>query len=444
MWAVVTMLVGLVGLAVPPPPGARDPDVAAAPITRLLVLDRCAEGCTFTESNANDSRTGETWLGGYPEGTVYTIQPFALGDALWDEVLACVTEIYAPYDIIVTDERPGGTTAFHQAVVAGVDDDLGISGTWGGVGPLWSDCSFHDRTISFTFANSLPPDALIICSVVAQETAHGFGLEHSFDCANPMTYLNACGRQFFRNKHDECGEYAVRDCMCGDGQNTHEKLLDGFGANDVPLPAPAMTLDEPVAGAVVAAGGTFAIRATGVPGDARGLGRAEVYYNGHLWDWQDATRDQTVFELASPPNLPDGVIDVEVRIYNDLRTTWATSTARITRGAACTSEATCLPGQHCGDGRCYWDPPTGVLGDACDHAEYCVSQLCVADQCSQECTGTDIAACPVGFHCTSGFCLADEVEPGGCCSAAPDRPGALLAQLGLAGLVLGGVLRRRR
>jgi hypothetical protein len=431
-------------------PAGQEPAVAAADIAKIIFLNRCTGGCTFEKGPASSSMLNVTILGGGPVGSMYTVPEFGYGDALWDEIVACVQETYAPYDVVVTDVDPGTTTPHHEAVVGGYADAIGYDPQQvGGVGPLYGDCSLHDNTVSFTFPNSFPADARIICAVIAQETGHGFGIEHSLNCADPMTYLPSCGLQYFRNEIMPCGEYAVRQCMCGGGQqNVHSEMFGVFGPNPTPLPSPEVSLAVPQPGAIVTSGFTIGLGAT----SRRGVGKIELWFNGWLWATEETDTEETTWILNAPTGLPDGVIDLEVRVYNDLETVYGTRTVTVSKGAGCTSADSCLNGQRCDAGRCLWDPPVGALGDDCDYAEYCTSLRCEAGQCTQPCFVNVQGECPVDFECvppdeagTTGFCLELGGEDGGgCCSTGGSTPGALAAQLALVGIVLGGALRRRR
>jgi hypothetical protein len=431
------------GYVVIPPTGPATPH---APISNIIFLNRCAGGCTFTQGNASDARTNLTILGTGPVGTPYALPEFPYGDAVWNEIVACVREIYAPYDAVVTDVDPGPQVLHHEGVVpGGLADAIGQDpAVYGGIAPLWGDCRLLENTVSFTFANAFSPDPTSICAVVAQETGHAFGLEHSFNCADPMTYLPACGLQFFRDGLEPCGEFAERPCMCGGfSQNVHGRLDALFGPNPAPLPAPAVTITVPLDGASVAAG--FSVEVDAI--DRRGLHRVELWLNGWLWTTTPAMRGQTRFVFPEPAGVPGGVIDVEIRAYNDLQSAIGTRRITVTKGAPCASADTCAAGQRCDGGRCLWDPAVGELGDRCDYPQYCTSGICEAGECAEPCIAAGTGGCPSGYECvaedgtTDGLCLATAA---GCCSAAGGGLGGLAAQAGLAGLVLGVTLSRRR
>jgi hypothetical protein len=449
--------------AMTPIPERSGDAAAVGDVSNILFLNRCAGGCTYYQSTGtlSNSLAHQTWLGGdFNDGGVgsgaigqeYNFPEFPYGDASWDAVVACVQETYRPYNVVVTDVDPGSTVAHHDAVVAGDPSHLGLPDSIGGVGPLYGSngtCEAHDNTVSFTFANVWGDDPIFICSVIAQESAHGFGLEHAFNCSDPLTYLNACGRQFFRNEAVPCGEFTERPCSCTGGgasrQNTHTRLLNIFGPNPVPMDPPTVTLSQPANGATVQQ--QFTIAASG--SDVRGLGKAEVLFNGYEWMEAEAERGQSLFVFTAPENLPDGVIDVEVRVYNDLETVYGGRVATVTKGAPCTTADTCLTGQRCDAGKCLWDPPAGALGDECAFDQYCTSGIC-RGTCTLGCNPSVTGDCPAEYEClgqtqNEGFCFAAS-EAGGCCSVADDgRLGlGVLAQLGLASMVLLVIVGRRR
>jgi hypothetical protein len=426
------------------------------PISNIIFLNRCVGGCALTATdNVSDARTNMTSI---PKGDPgpRTMQAFAQGDEMWDALVACVKDVYAPYNVEVTDVDPGESVVHHEAIVAGFASDIGWQGALG-VGSVRGDCQAINNGISFTFANQIP-DVEFMCATVAQESAHTFGLEHVLECTDPLTYLGGCGRKYFRNVASVCGEElaAPRSCACSGRQNSHVRFLDLFGYSDTPMEAPTTTLSSPADGETVNDG--FAILASAAA--QRGVSIAEFWLNGYLWgtvDDFDFANQGGTYQLTVPGDVPDGRIDIEVRVYNDLQTEYGTATATVQKGELCDDAATdCLEGQACdGEGRCAWPAPTGALGDACEYPQFCLSGVCEvggdgAAICTQACQTGTADSCPAELTCVPdegsslGFCFVAE-PTGGCCSATASST-SVRAHVGLAALVFGllFVPRRRR
>jgi hypothetical protein len=148
--------------------------------------------------------------------------------------------------------------------------------------------------------------------------------------------------------------------------------------------------------------------------------------------------------------VPDGVIDIVVKAYDDIDVMTPTQQITVTKGAPCTSASTCATGQKCEAGRCFWDPPTGQLGDECSYPQYCVTEQCLdapdGMYCSQSCVTGVADSCPMGYVCegtegSTGFCITANPKKG-CidCSTGGDGRVALFISC----IVLGLLLRRRR
>ncbi len=129
------------------------------------------------------------------------------------------------------------------------------------------------------------------------------------------------------------------------------------------------------------------------------------------------------------------------------------ATVTVTKGTACTTADTCLTGQKCEAGKCFWDPPTGMLGDACTYNEFCVTGMCqnsdIGQYCTQSCVVNSSDGCPASFDCiptsdTQGVCLPQDAGGGGCCSVGPESSAKTAGHVGLGLLVFGLVFRRRR
>jgi hypothetical protein len=268
---------------------------------------------------------------------------------------------------------------------------------------------------------------------------------------DPMSYRGDCGGQdFFRNLGARCGEYAARPCACG-LQNSHQRLLAMFGPGTPLTKPPTLTISAPTAGDTIA-NGTPVIATSYAQ---RGVFRLELWLNGYKWltvkgaSFGATGQPETTYSLPLPADVPDGIIDIVVKAYDDIEAETIHPTITVTKGAPCTTADTCAKGQRCDAGKCFWDPPVGEVGDACDYPQFCVSGNCFALDGEQFCTESCVVgvddSCPMGFECggpqgQSGVCVFPTVEDTGCCGVGADgKTSALLSVL-----VVGFVLRRRR
>jgi hypothetical protein len=159
---------------------------------------------------------------------------------------------------------------------------------------------------------------------------------------------------------------------------------------------------------------------------------------------------EQAYTFYTPPNVPDGIIDLQGKAFDDLGLGVATIPVTVMKGAPCATDDACANHQHCDAGRCRFDAPVGELGDSCSYGQYCKSWTCLGDGdklCTQECLTDEPTSCPTGFEClhsadtgTDGFCWP--IDNGGCCSAGHDR-NAIWIHGGFALLVLGWLRRRR-
>ena len=436
-----------------------------APISKVIYLERCRGGCTVTKSNTNDALAG---LSTIPQSagtkTITEFQNFegesgAAADAEWDLVVQCVREVYSPFDVTVTDVRPTSGT-FHMAVIAGFPSELGFGNDILGVAPLASNCSAIDNVMSFSFANAHGPTFRInnLCWTAAQESAHAFGLDHTFKfidgrstCNDPMTYQVDCGGQrFFRNHTAKCGEFEERSCRCGATQNSHKKLLDTFGAGTPitgnPTSVITMPVDDDPLGPSIGA----------LAGSRRGVAKVELLVNGFPWVEVKGAGfagggqpNPAAYALQLPSTLPDGICDFSVRASDDLGAFTDSPLVTRTKGQPCVDASTCAEGQFCEAGKCMWGPPTGEVGDACEYPQFCKSLECIGEEgdqiCSQECNPNIENTCPGELSCIEtgpdmGLCYFE--SGGGCCSVSRGR--VPWAQLCVSALVFGLVMRRRR
>lgn len=449
--AVVAVLGGTayadgVRLAIDTPVEAYSQNRAA--ISRVIYLERCIGGCQVTGGSSNDARSLTSTI---PSPGSYTITEFANGmgakgaaaDAEWNALVTCMKEVYSPYDVEVTDAKPT-SGSYHLALVAGHPEEMGLERNVLGVAPLASNCAAFDNVMSFSFAGAHPQTKidehmLNVCWTAAQESAHAFGLDHQFAfvdgksaCTDPMTYRADCGGQkFFRNQAARCGEEEDRDCRCSQVQNSHRDLVDLFGPGTPLTGAPTIEYNNPPN-----AGDPLAANIIVTAGSRRGVSKVELFLNGFpmaaVGGGTFGNNGQpTQAYLLVVPDLPDSLYDMFVRASDDIGNFTDTPTVQVVHGGPCTAASECLAEQKCEQGRCFWDPPEGELGDGCGFDQECKSLLCRGTTetqiCTQTCDVRDVLACPQGMSCNNGVCFP--TEGGGCCAAAPDdwMPAGLLA-----------------
>jgi MYXO-CTERM domain-containing protein len=437
---------------------------AAAGTSKVMFFNRCAGGCSITSDPGDfgDVRTNTSGLPGAPNGTVVTLSEFGWGDTTWNAVMQCLREVYSPYDVTVTDQKPPDGTVYNETMVAGLDSEVQLNG-YLGIAFVAPDCSPLTFVISLTFANAIGNDVQAICNVAAQESGHSYGMAHSFEftdgrsaCTDPMSYRGDCGGQrFFRNETAECGEFSPRPCgSCGGVQNTHQKLLNALGPGTPITTPPVVTVSQPAANAQIANGQIVIATASA----QRGIKTVELYLNGYKWaeaagvPWGANGQPEAGYELTFPPDVPDGVIDIVVRAKDDIDISTDATTVTVTKGQPCATADACLAGQRCDSGKCLWDPPVGEVGDSCSFPQFCKSGICDnvnapdASVCTTSCALDVPDSCPMGFDCLADMAGTpicwphDKSSGGGCCSTSP--AGAAQASLLALGLLV--VLRRRR
>ncbi|HVK77706.1 MAG TPA: MYXO-CTERM sorting domain-containing protein [Kofleriaceae bacterium] len=392
----------------------------------VVYLNRCAAGCSVRAGGDDAVADTSSILGRTDIPRQVSIEPFAWDQATWDGMVACVRDVYALYDVHVVTEPPAGPHV--EVMVAGTAAALNLPSNTLGIAPLANDCSRIPSAVAFAFANAHEVgDRLIteLCATTAHEAGHVFGLDHEFDCRDPMTYLAACGPKVFLNRTVECGEFdGPRPCKCAARQSSHLHLTDVIGPGALPSPAEISVL-APTPGAVVPPTFSVFVEVAGRP-----AATVELWANGAKLDEQPGKQTTAPYLLRTQASLPDGVLDLEVRVYDDLG---QLAVARLTvqKGAPCADASACPSGWACDGGRCLAPAGDRGIGDDCAVDGDCASGQCAqragATTCSQPCWPTG-AACPNGLACVTGddegfACFAD--DGGGCCSAGGDGRGPL-------------------
>jgi MYXO-CTERM domain-containing protein len=218
----------------------------------ILFINRCPGGLTINYGEADDSRSNTSMI---VNGTIH-LNEFPFSDASWNQIVSDVVEMMAPFGIVVTDVDPGNVP-HDEALVCGSYQAAGFEEA-AGIAPY--TCGQIPNVITFTFPETIGDDTRYTSETVAQEAAHGWGLDHSFKCEDPMTYLLDCGDKAFQDGDYPCGEYEARACDCGGAtQNTYQHIMGLFGAGVPDTSAPAAQIVAPLDGDEFDAGADFDI-----------------------------------------------------------------------------------------------------------------------------------------------------------------------------------------
>jgi MYXO-CTERM domain-containing protein len=231
---------------------AGDGTGAATAASRTIYLNK--NGVTLTPG-VNDARINRS--------TVVTqqvaIAPWNVSAATWTSTVNCIREVFAPFNVNIVETDPGNVPHI-EAVFGGTPTQLGLASNLAGVSPFTADCAVIENSMVFAFTGSgaISTDSKLACEVMAQEIAHSYGLDHTLQSADIMTYLPHDGRRWFQNTNASCGEDKARPCglngsTCRAAQNSVAVLTERVGlkgqAGDVV--APAVSITSPANGATV-------------------------------------------------------------------------------------------------------------------------------------------------------------------------------------------------
>jgi hypothetical protein len=227
------------------------PSKAAGVMAQSKVIYLNHLGVTLTPGD-DDSTTNHSSI----IGATSMVPAWNTSQATWNATVACMQDMFARFDVTVTDQDPGATPHI-EAVFGGSPQDIGMGQGVGGVSPFTEDCGIIENSIVFTFTDVFPDDAQTVCEVMAQEVAHSYGLDHEMLASDPMTYLQYNGNRSFKDQTVSCGEYQDRPCgiggsTCRPSQNSVQLLYERVGKAD--LVPPTLAITAPADGATVPPG----------------------------------------------------------------------------------------------------------------------------------------------------------------------------------------------
>ncbi|MBA3451723.1 MAG: hypothetical protein H0T42_01350 [Deltaproteobacteria bacterium] len=202
-----------------------------------------------------------------------SIPAATLSDAAWTEVVSCVRDAYARFNVEIVDTRPT-RSGYVMALFGGTGSELGLGPDSKGIAPIdTSSCETVDDAVVFVFTRNLGDDAARACEVAAHEIAHVFSVDHQHLAADLSSYLPFSGRRTFQDVESACGETSERPCACGRAtQNSVRVLLDRLG--------PTASADSaPPAVSITASAGSRGSQAVRVRvTDATGVGSVTLHY----------------------------------------------------------------------------------------------------------------------------------------------------------------------
>jgi len=318
----------------------------------VIYLNR--DGGRFDPGWPDDSRMNRSSVLSATLGRSADLGPYPYGDASWNQVLDCVRDLYADFDVYVTDEDPGDTPHM-ETVVSGAPGDIGLPPSVGGIAP--SGCEPIPNSVQYVFPETYGPGGEQgICEATGQETAHSFGLDHEYWCPDVMTYLFDCyENKTFVDEDHPCGEYGPRGCSCGNAQqNSYQWLLDVIGPHSEAQP-PIVSIASPSDGASVGTGFDVQVDAS----DDGTIVTVELAIDGDVVD----PLSEEPWEFSAPADIAEGDHEVTARAVDDGGDEGSDTiavTVTSTPGDDCGPLDPCGAGQTCVDGTCQDD---GIIGD---------------------------------------------------------------------------------
>ncbi len=274
----------------------KGPSYAGPP--HILFLNRCTGGETIQPGYDDSTTNHSSILSGpvdFPE--------FPYGDGSWGVVMENSRELFAPFNIQVTDVDPS-PSPHDEVIVCGAAEQAGFAGA-GGVAPF--ACGIIDNPITYVFAETMGNQPEAIAIVIGQEAAHAWGLDHEYKCDDPMTYLQWCGDVAFQQGAYPCGEYSERTCSCGGNtQNSYQMILEAFGAGVPDTQSPIATVTSPTDGATFDVGAEFMI-AVDVTDDVQVV-EVTLYINGQ----PQGSDSSEPFGPWPALDTPEGTYDIYV------------------------------------------------------------------------------------------------------------------------------------
>jgi hypothetical protein len=200
------------------------------------------DGVNIQQSGSSDASQNASFIG------AGTIPPFEGDQNTKDQVTALVKQLYARYNIQIVTQRPASGN-YDMAAIGGTPENIGM-GSGGIIGVAPMDCNNEmPQDIAFTFAGSIKSYGgnyvQIVAETIAHETGHTYGLPHSNDGCDLMSYDTCQELKTFLDK--TMGMQSDSQGECGmNSMNTNQVLLTNLGpSTGAPPPTDPPPTDPP-------------------------------------------------------------------------------------------------------------------------------------------------------------------------------------------------------
>lgn len=233
------------------------------------------DGATLT-GGFDDSRNDITQI----DQLVGSFAAYGAGDKR-AAVMQAVRADWAPFDVIVTDTRPG--SGDYTMNMTGPTNPFG--GGVLGIAPV--DCGDAQTHNNITYAFHSAGDqfsAAVQATTIGQEVAHSYGLEHVDEPGDIMNPYNAGGDASFIDQcipivqNLYCPAQHQAECGTQSQQNSYRELLTLFGPAMPDAAPPSVVITYPSDGSTFAVDASFTI--TVDASDDQGIESVTLFSNG--------------------------------------------------------------------------------------------------------------------------------------------------------------------
>jgi MYXO-CTERM domain-containing protein len=329
-------------MAVPPPGVAPLVDRAdpVAGSTDVIFLNY--DGAQLTKNNSfdDDATQNQSWLcgGNFPA--------WGNNPAKKESINQAFSKDWEAYQVQITTARPGSGN-YTMAMIGPGGSLCGTGGA--GVAPV--DC-FNGEPDSVVYSYSSSGSNFSAngeATVISQEVAHSYGLEHVNDSGDIMNPNAGGNDQYFKDQCTQlagsihCGSQHSGHCA-GASQNGHRELLDILGPSSPDTAPPSVAITYPVDGEAFPSAAGFDIQVQA--SDDQAVSEIQLWIDGV--DTGDRDHDQPWGWTVN--SIPDGIYEFQVIALDPAGNQAASETVTITVNASGGSGGSSDPTSDSGGG----------------------------------------------------------------------------------------------